>query len=287
MELFALIASILALLAFGGIISYVVRKRGKRFVATPHEKLVPASTTGGDIAYRYYLDETGLRRLAADLRVDLPVKHRVVESDEIGAALPQGPSARTSHEVTKDLAPEINLAAFARRLRKLGPRYVVDGLALVPVIPDCPRPSDWDREDLRSAKQDQFRSAGKSNQLVVIRGHFAHMPLSDTDTSTPITLRLTHLSNEVLQPETYPGTGDAAATVFPEGLSLQVVLPNRERLEEGVQERFLRGEPFFGEVLAHSASYGEASSVFSCTAWAVWGCPSPQNDDDDEIGVAY
>lgn len=248
---------------------------GNRRSPTTGTLLQPSSRTGSDLVYPYYVDSDQLKTIAAGVNVEIPVSRGQEMTD--GAAVgPTGASVKTEVKLKVELATQLNLAAFARRLRDLDAEYVADRLAIAP--------DDWEKLDepsLIAGKVAEFVEVG-TGKTVLLRGQLEPIREDRSDEMVlPIHLRLTHLSREMLHDDVYPGTGDFAVLRVPPALEIVMVLHDPDALMPSGRERLSREEPFFGEVIATSPGFDTESGRFTCAAVAVWGCAQPQPTGED------
>jgi hypothetical protein len=62
---------------------------------------------------------------------------------------------------------------------------------------------------------------------------------------------------------------------IPEGIGLNVVLPDNKALTPAGSERIQRGDPFYAGLIAHSPSFNSETATLTCSAWAIWGENTP------------
>jgi hypothetical protein len=60
---------------------------------------------------------------------------------------------------------------------------------------------------------------------------------------------------------------------MPAGVAVRVILSDPAAFTASGSDRLKRREPFYGRVIAHSATYDSGSGTLSCYAYAVWGVP--------------
>lgn len=68
---------------------------------------------------------------------------------------------------------------------------------------------------------------------------------------------------------------EADLIAIPDGVGLQVALPDADALTPAGQERLHRGQAVYAAVIAHSPSFDDATGILTCSAWAVWGETMP------------
>jgi hypothetical protein len=265
------------------IIIGVVVARRRRSAREHGRRLEPAQQVGDDLAYPYYLDEANVRQIATGLNVELPVRQQVAERSQVTSQT-QVLGAQDEETTTRELGGEINLAALARDIRLQVPSDKMSAdVALLPSMPPHGRRRGARRtEAIRAQKMDEFRDIAKANKLILLRGHFQQFAIDEAKGT--ITLGMTHLSAEEFDAAQSRGTGNSAEMPMPEGIAIRVHLATMKACTDSGRAAFEQGTVFFGEAIAHTPNYDESTGTFGCTACAVWGCPGPQNGDED-VGV--
>lgn len=252
------------------------------------------------LAFPYYVDTKGLRGLADSLGIELPTVRERKRDARISAGS-HGIGGEAGGEEGRQLEGHIHLNVLAVELqRRVAYPQIVDVLGLVPQVPDekilgdalakvenMPPEETNERlsERLRAAyeterirriatvKRQELHHVAKQNQLVILRGTFEKAPCEDGRTM----VRLTHLEPVELLPgsalnpeEAAPQTGEMR---MPEEVGIEAVLPASELFTSDGRERLNRGAPFYGQLIAHSASFNQSSGVLTCSAYALWGMP--------------
>jgi hypothetical protein len=253
------------------------------------------------LAFPYYVDARGLRGLADSLGIGLPT---VVERkrDSRLSAQAHGVGAEAGREEGQQLEGHIHLNVLVVELqRRVAFPELVDVLGLIPrvqgerilgaaiaKIENMPaeevseRLSErleaaYETERIRriaTAKRQELRQVAVQNQLVILRGTFETVDCEDGRTL----VRLTHLeptelvSESAVTPdeEVSPGREELR---MPEEVGIEAVLPAADAFTADGRERLNRGAPFYGQLIAHSASFNQSSGVLTCSAYALWGMP--------------
>lgn len=191
----------------------------------PSRRVEPSTDVGEDLAYPYYVDHAGIRHLLTGLDVQLPIKQQTVERTAFEAA-PQGLGARDESETTREFGEEINFAALARDIRgSVDNTRLADDVSLVPLSEDGSRTAAGRAPgEIAAEKSELLRATAVANKLVVMRGRMQQLEV-DSETGR-IVLILTHLSSEDVG-DGYPGSGNAAEVVVPDGVAVRPPLVAR------------------------------------------------------------
>lgn len=259
------------------------------------------------LAFPYYVDSDGLRSLANSLGIDLPLTYQKSSDTRMSVDTRGIGGERTWHQGSTSEG-HIHLNHLAAQLRRSAAyQEVVDVLGLTPPVRDQSilqaalrqieyMPSEGERGDelsirLRSAyeaeqmraiaqaKREELKQVAIQNQLVILRGTFETTPaVSDHDAG--VRVRLTGLERSEVVYETIETPGDKPGAARPEMLmpnevGIEAVLPSDEAFTASGRERLGRGAPFYGRLIAHSASFDERTGILTCSAYAVWGMPRP------------
>jgi hypothetical protein len=261
------------------------------------------------LAFPYYLDAPGLRHLADSLGIDLPLSQERSTGRSLSVS-PRGVgSTRQSHSSSLSEG-QIHLNRLATQLTSAALQDVAHLLGLVPRVsgssllsaaishieymPEEARSHADLSEKLRTAyeiersravalaKRIELEQVATQNQLVILRGQFEKV--SPSDQATQLSIRLTHLESvsipykNSLAPEPSPPElpdEPADDLEMPDEVGVHVVLPAKDALTPSGVERLERGAPFYGRLIAHSASFDQTTGILTCCAYAVWGMPRP------------
>lgn len=260
--------------------------------------------TPPSLAFPYYVDDRGLRWLADSLGIELPTVRGRKHDTRVGAQA-HGVGGEVGREEEHQLEGHIHLNVLVVELqRRVAFPDLVDVLGLIPQVQDerildaaiakienMPAEEVNDRlserlqaayetERIRriaTAKRQELRQVALQNQLVILRGTFERVNCDDGRTL----VKLTHLepnelvSGSALTPEEETATG-AAELPMPEEVGIEAVLPAADAFTADGSERLNRGAPFYGQLIAHSASFNQSSGVLTCSAYALWGMPRPK-----------
>jgi hypothetical protein len=254
------------------------------------------------LAFPYYVDSGGLRLLADSLGIDVPVARETASARRVTLDA-NHVSGEKSRSDTARFEGHIHLNRLAAQLKASAAyREVADVLGQIPQIRDLDilsaaitlipsMPADEVAEGLTlaykterqrtimSAKRAELSQVAQHNQLVILRGTFEKCAIVRAE-KLRAGVRLTHLeSNEVAysRNDEHPGrrTEQASEMPMPEGVGVHVVLPSPECFTAAGTERLERGASFYAQVIAHSASFDDATGVLTCSAYALWGMPRP------------
>lgn len=271
---------VLAVVATVAIIVWLaVRRRRQRSPAPPTRTLKPSSAIGEDLQYVHYLEPDGLRQLATGLDLSLPVRQQVTEQTKLSGSVPHGPGAEDAYEVSSELAGSINLPALSRDIRtNVNADIVAADVVSVPSVES----RDYSAaEAVVGAKKQALEATAGTSKLLLVRGWLQGS--TDDDTGRMM-LAVTHLSTERRDPTRSRGDGHAAALAIPTGIAIQLTLVSPDACTPSGRETVDNAKVFFGEAIAHTAEYDAQTGVFSCMAYAVWGCPAPAEDQNYDVG---
>jgi hypothetical protein len=255
------------------------------------------------LVFPYYVDRDGLRALANSLKIEIPLTREVTKSRRL-SALFKGVGGEAGRSETAQYAGEVDFNRLAEFLtsQQVGTRvgqylaaqpYVSDREVLAEAVTTIEQhvvaedsaakealqliqqTYDAERTDtVVKLKREELRQAALSNQLIVLSGDFERA--GDEDSR----LRLTRFEvlpdysfYESWSPEhKYRVMGQAGEQLrVPEGVGIEVVLPDESAFTPSGKERIGRGKPFYGRVIGHSPSFAAETGILMCSAYAVWG----------------
>ncbi len=260
-----------------------------------------------EIVVPYYEEADSLRRLANQLKLDVPTARQVTKSRRLSFGF-KGTSGEGGHSETSEFSGSMPLSKLAKALEVV--RY--DGNNVVTDATDAPLVSDEGAlsgaieqiqsdfpaksetavllsrvqeafgtervEAMAGKKREEFQRIGQRNQLMIIRGQLDLAGPGD-GAAGPI-LSLTHFNpTPAYVAANARSRGDeevkADLVPVPEGVGLCVALPDGAALTPAGRERLHRGQSVYVGVLAHSPSFDVETGVLICSAWAVWGETMP------------
>jgi hypothetical protein len=271
-----LLVVLLSAAGIGG--SFALRRQRRR---SPGSELVSAETPTDDLHYPYYLAREDVRVLAQTFKIVLPDMRETTRKRGVRIGSASRGSIERGRESTTTTPEQINLPALARLLRtRIGPEHLSVDVGHVPeaYVSDAPLEAAA-RENLIADKRRSLQAVADGNKLVVIRGYIQQSRRGPEEGQqfSGMALELTHLSSEKLGSK--EPSGNPAELVMPQGVAVVIALPAATSCTDAGHERFKRDQAFFGEVIAHSPSFDESTGVFTCAAYAVWGCIKPQTAD--------
>jgi hypothetical protein len=258
--------------------------------------------------YPHYVEEAGVRELAETMKFQLPTARQITRSKKLSLSV-KGAGGERGDSQTEEFGQRLPLRKIARKAEEAweyegnGPAgaaadavSVSDERALSTAVDqlrkDFPTTSQTAEllsriqevfnservEALAEKKREEFESIGEKNRMLVLRGQFAFKELGSERTGPRLALRSFNPTPGYVSPRGGDGDGPAKPDLIPvpEGVGLEVVLPDQDALTPSGSERILRGEPFYAGLIAHSPSFDRASGVLTCSAWAIWGEQTPE-----------
>ncbi len=259
------------------------------------------------IVYPYYVESGSLRDLAHTVKLDLPTGKHITKSKKFGFNI-KGTGGESGDSETEEYGGQLPLLELAERVEESGmyggdspARRVADAAsvsdegalsaAIEQIQQDFPTTSQTAEllshvqdafsgervEALAAKKREEFENIAKRNQLLVFKGQFAFKEVG-RDGCGP-TLKLTHFNPTpgYISPRGANNEDDLRADLIPlpEGVGLDVTLPDGKALTPAGGERILRGEPLYAGLIAHSPSFNSETGRLTCSAWAIWGENTP------------
>lgn len=259
------------------------------------------------VVYPYYVESGSLRELAHSVKLDLPTGKQVTKSKRLSFNL-KGTGGEKGDSETEEYEGQLPLLELAQKVQESSyygnentpatdvadAAAVSDESALSAAVEQIQRdfPSTSQTAELLSnvqrafsservealsaKKREEFEGIAKENQMLVFKGQFAFLGVGPNDCGP--TLRLTHFNptpgymsprasdDGQVRPDLIP---------VPEGVGLNVALPDKKALTPAGSERILRNEPFFAGLIAHSPSFDSQTGILTCSAWAIWGEKTP------------
>jgi hypothetical protein len=259
-----------------------------------------------EVVYPYYAESESLRNLAHAVKFDLPTGRQVTKSKKLSFTL-KGTGGETGDSETQEYGSQLPVLELATKVEESWTRdgttpatqvahaaSVSDEGALSAAIEQLQRdfPATSQTAELLSRvqeafsgeriealavkKREEFEAVAKRNQLMVFRGQFGFKQAGREGCGP--TLKLTHFNPTpgYLSPRSSgEGEGEADLIPVPEGVGLDVVLPDGKALTAAGRERIQRPEPFYAGVIAHSPSFNKDTGTLTCSAWAIWGQKMP------------
>jgi hypothetical protein len=274
----------------------------------PSEIDDPEERGDSKIVVPYYVESKSLQGLVSDLKLDIPTARQVTKSKRLTLGL-KGASGEGSHSETAEFSGSVPLPKLAKALEE-PVRY--DGDSPATEVADAPLVSDQGAlsgaieqiqadfpatsetavllsrvqevfgaertEAMAAKKRKEFAEIGKRNQLIIVRGQFGLAEHGGEGVGP--TLKLTHFNpTPAYVAANARAHGDEEVTAdlvpMPEGVGLQVALPDASALTPAGGERLRRGQPVYVGVISHSPSFDEETGILTCSAWAVWGETMP------------
>jgi hypothetical protein len=259
------------------------------------------------VVYPYYVEDNSLRNLAETMKLELPTGTQITRSKKLSLSV-KGTGGEKGDSQTADFDPQLPLLRIARKAEEAWEYEstapcttaadavsVSDGRTLSATIEqiqsDFPTTSETAEllskvqeifsservEALAGKKREEYVEIAKKNQMLVFGGEFAFKEIGNDGLGPK--LRLTAFNPTPGYMSARGGEGDGpekpALIPIPEGVGLDVVLPDKQALTPAGNERILRGEPFFAGLIAHSPSFNAATGTLTCSAWAIWGEQTP------------
>lgn len=293
----------LGVLIVAGVALLVAAAWWRLFHDEDFEDLLDEDDGGRRLAIPHYAESQGLRDLAASFKIELPLKHEVTKDRKFSVRIRELGGERGSSE-TRQYAGEIDLPRLAQRLdEKLDYDACGRGLADAPAVADRQVLADavaqlsstvgetsqtrellrqveetYDRERAETVvkrKREELAEVAEREKLILMRGKFNQTPATD---GQPAAIVLTHFDPPPYYGAYGPEMGGAEPQPqpVPDGVGIRVALPDDSAFTPAGRERISRGEPFYGQIIAHSPSYNSETGVLSCAAYAVWGTNRPR-----------
>lgn len=267
----------------------------------------PSESREGEIVYPYYVEHSSLRDLAHTVKLELPTSRSVTKSRKISVGT-KGTSGERGGSETQEYGEQIPLRKLAEAVEESWnyeghspatdlavAASVSDERALSSAIEqiqhDFPGTSQTAEllsrvkeafngeriEALAAKKRKEFETVGKDNPVMVFAGQFAFK--EDGPAGSGPILKLTHFNPTpgYMSPDSAGENGEIEADLIPipDGVGLNIVLPDETALTPAGKERIRRNKPFYAGVIAHSASYNQEAGILTCSAWAIWGERTP------------
>jgi hypothetical protein len=261
-----------------------------------------------EITVPYYVETDSLKALASELKLDIPIARQVTRSRRLSFGF-KGASGEGGQSETSEFSASISLPRLAKTLQEPvrydgndpakdvtdAPLVSDEGLlsgAIEQIQSDFPATSETSEllsrvqevfgnervEAMAGKKRKEFEEIGKHNQLMIIHGQFGLAERGGEGIGPK--LRLTHFNpTPAYVAANARASGDQQVEIdlvpIPDGVGLQVTLPDANGLTPAGRERLHRGQSVYVGIIAHSPSFDEHSGLLTCSAWAVWGEQMP------------
>lgn len=282
----------------------------------PDDDEWPGRDETSEIVYPYYVENQSLRDLAQTVKLELPTARSVTKSKKISVGA-KGTAGEKGDSETQEYGGRLPLRKLAQAVEapwNYEGNSPATGLAMAASVSDeralssaieqiesdLPGTSqtaellnrvkeafgDERVEALAGKKRKEYENIAKRNPVMVFAGQLAY---NSSSANGGLTLRLTHFNPApgYMSPDSSADNGEIEAELIPipEGVALNIALPDESALTPAGKERITRTEPFYAGVIAHSASYNKETGTLTCSAWGIWGEQMP--DWSEHVNPRY